>query len=739
MKTLLKINRMSKHSILCLFLLFAVNLAAKDIVIENPAYEFNTSGIFDISRIELGENETRIYVHTTFLPGWWVRFGEKDYIEDCATGKRWFVTKIINGEFEKEIPMPASGDSTFILVFPKIDRSVVKIDYKEDTIEGNTSKIYGISLDPKVKRRSAASPVPSEVKNWIDGELAKAKRKTLMNFDAGEFFSNDTARLIGYIKGYDKRAEFSSGIVYMGDAITEQDSPRVARIFSDGRFECLLPVKYPQMQTVSFQNQRIDFYIQPGTTLSMILDWEEFRKADRLKNIRYKFSDIQFDGAMAEVNKELTAFYAKLEDPQDNIYKEMSKKLPDEYKTYLDESMSKYAEACHQATSDKNMTALAKSLIQNNYTVEYAHYMMVYAITYSMNTMNYEKQEEKRKQLPVEFCGFLKDVPVNSPQILTSKNFSFSIINILTFSHVFAGRHRLQKPEKSFKQYLYEELGLQQTPEDTKYFSDMDFLSWRLQLNDITSDEQQMLIAEISEMNRMFNERYRQQLGDYLKKYQLSNYDKTVREWKIIDSIYTNVLKLKPGVVSDVMKTRELKFLFGRTLKDDKESAEKILAYLKKSLHEDFLKQESEQIFDRCFSPDRQKAYELPDTEDALAFEKIISPFRGKYVLVHLCATEMLNQSSYIQERYKDSEDVVHVFVTSEKDSPSQYEQLVKEQKLSNSFRVSELEYHYFQQLFAFSYGQNSVIVDREGRILNKNTDMHSAENYLEKLLENEK
>ncbi|MDR1584455.1 MAG: hypothetical protein LBS55_14585, partial [Prevotellaceae bacterium] len=71
MKVLLKINCVSKHILLCLFLMFAVNLTAKDRIIENPAYEFNPSGIFSISKIELGENETRVYIHSKFIPGWW--------------------------------------------------------------------------------------------------------------------------------------------------------------------------------------------------------------------------------------------------------------------------------------------------------------------------------------------------------------------------------------------------------------------------------------------------------------------------------------------------------------------------------------------------------------------------------------------------------------------------------------------------------------------------------------------
>jgi thiol-disulfide isomerase/thioredoxin len=716
-----------------------VRLAAKDTVIENPAYEFNTSGINNISRIELGENETRVYVHTEFIPGWWVRFSKQSYLEDCATGKKWYVTDIRKGEFDKKIPMPASGDSTFILVFPKLDKSVVKINYCEED-ENDRSLIYGISLNPKAKHRTAKNAVPYGVQKWIDRELAKAKRKTLMNFDAGEFFSGDTARLIGYIKGYDKRAGFSSGIIYTSNEITRQDHPRVVRIFPDGRFECLLPVKYPQNENVYFKNRSIGFYIQPGTTLAMILDWEEFRTADRLRNIRYRFSDIQFEGATASVNKELTEFNAKYEAlPYQQIYDEMQKKEPDEYKTRLDELVSKYSEACRQAVADKNMSALAKSIIQNEYAVDYAGFLMDYA-------MNYSDRREKQAPLPVEFYGFLKDVPLNSRQILTGDGFS-TFINRLEYSSVFADRYQRREPEKTLKQYLYEELGLPQTPEDLKYFNLSDSLVRQLRSDTITSGEQQKIIARLNEEGEVFNKRYEQQIADYSKKY-LPNpdpYETVIKEWHIIDSIYANVLKLKPGLVSDIIKTRQLKYMYGQRLKDDSENARKISAYLKNSLHENFLKQESEDVFNRYFSPDRQTAYELPETEDALAFKKIIGQFRGKYILVDFWSTWCgpciygIKESKAMRESYKDSRDVAFVYITSEDESPAdKYEQFVREQNMTNSFRVSDLDYQYFRQLFTFNGIPHYEVIDREGRVL-KNVNTYDFENNLKKWLENER
>jgi thiol-disulfide isomerase/thioredoxin len=303
-------------------------------------------------------------------------------------------------------------------------------------------------------------------------------------------------------------------------------------------------------------------------------------------------------------------------------------------------------------------------------------------------------------------------------------------------------------PEKDFTEYLYEELGLPKTSEDLTSFTIMDSLSKQLQFSDITDDERQKLVDKFNEEHNTFNNRYQQQLNDYSRKYTQPfwSYEAVTRDWHIIDSIYENTLKLKPGLMSDMIKTRRLDFTFRQMPKDEKENAQKIIAHLQNSLHEDFLKQETALLCDKYFSPDSQRAYELPDTDDALAFKEIIKQFKGKYVLVDFWVTwcepciHGIKESKAIRELYKDSKDVAFVYITSERDSPTdKYKELLKEQELTNSFRVSEVDYQYFLQLFTFNVIPHYVFVDRDGKILNNNTGHFDIERLLKESLENEK
>jgi len=220
----------------------------------------------------------------------------------------------------------------------------------------------------KVTANSGAE-IPVKVSQWINRELAKAKRKTLMNFKAGEFFAPDTARLIGYIKGYNPQAGFSTGMIYIGNDITREDYPVVVQIHEDGRFECAVPMNYPVYSRVNFNNDWIDFYIQPGQTLAMLLNMDSLQK-----NIRYR-------GVAGNINNELFAFQAKLPDlPFGKIYDEMKSKKPEEFKSFLDSCLADYSQTYQRLLKTEKISEQSKTILRNNYQIMYATQLLDYEV-----------------------------------------------------------------------------------------------------------------------------------------------------------------------------------------------------------------------------------------------------------------------------------------------------------------------------------------------------------------------
>ncbi|MDR3245755.1 MAG: hypothetical protein LBT50_04915 [Prevotellaceae bacterium] len=589
-------------SVLIISMSLAVSVQAKDRIIVNPAYEFSASGITYVTKIELGENETRLHIHTIFIPGWWVKFIATAYIEDCATGIKWQTTGIINGEFDKQIPMPKSGDSTFILVFPALPESVTKINFcnNDDPIT-----IFGISLNPKTKQRS--TEIPASVNKWIDRELSKAKRKKLMNFKSGEFFSKDSARLIGYINGYDPRAGFSTGIVYAGNELTGEDYPIVIKIHEDGRFEGTIPMNYPENMSVNFQNHNVNFYIQPGQTLAMMLDWNDFLMADRKRNIRYEFSNTRFQGPTAGINQELTAFKLKLPELYSKeIYGEMQKKDVDEYKSFLNTITADYTSKYNQLLSEEKLSPQARKILQDKYKMQFVSFLMEYEMSYGYSREN--------KKLPADFYSILQDIPMNDKEMLSTENFN---VFINRFEYCSPFRIIVDKrifPKKTTVEYLFDELGLEKTAEDLRYFAKRDSVSIIFNNKDITQEDQQKWMMDYQEESKSFMKRYESKLSDYNEKYlkpirQLQN-QIMADEWRAKDSVYQNVLKLSPGIVYDITKVRALNFIFTERMQGNKEDSKKYLDGLLSDIREPFLKEEAKRIYNKNFPADLKKILE---------------------------------------------------------------------------------------------------------------------------------
>ena len=567
---------------------------------------------------------------------------------------------------------------------------------------------------------NSGTEIPAKVSQWIKSELAKAKRKTLMNFKAGEFFAPDTARLIGYIKGYSPQAGFSTGMIYIGNDITNEDYPVVVQIHEDGRFEGAIPINYPIYSAVSFNDERIDFYIQPGQTLAMLLNLEDLRK------------NIRFRGTTGIINNELTAFYAQLPDlPDQKIYNEKNDKTPEEFKSFLDSCLADYSQTYHRLLETEKLSEASKTILQNNYQIAYATYLFEYETDYMRNN-----------QMPLEFYNFLQDIPMNNEEMLSTKNFSTFINRLEYCQPVSIDIHTiiLQKsiPSKS-------DVEIPKRPEDKTDLLVQDTIILVFASQETKEKKLEVwknVVTKFNQMNKQDYEEYiKKKYADFIKK--LTPEEIPLEEWRLKDSIYANVLKLKPGIVFDVTKVRSLDYMFSERLKNNKEAAWNTLTALTSNIPESFLRSEADRLFLKNFPEEQRAAYELPDTYEAKIFKDLITPFKGKFLVVDFWATTCgpcvyaIKEHKTLREQYKDSPDVDFIFITSEDESPlASYNNFVKEQELKNTYRINAGQHLYLHQLFRFIGIPHYVLVDKEGKILDDNYDARSnLDTKLEELI----
>jgi thiol-disulfide isomerase/thioredoxin len=587
---------------------------------------------------------------------------------------------------------------------------------------------------------TAVAQIPDNISRWIDSELANARRTTMMDFEAGEFFvQEDTARLVGYIRGYDPQAGISSGIIFTGNLITNENSPAAIRIHEDGRFESDILMTHPACLTADVGDAKIEFYIQPGQTLVMLLNWEDFLAARQSGNSIYRFRSIQFRGVAADLNNELKLFNDLLpEFDYWGIINEEMDKSPDEFKACVESWMADYFGAYRRLLETRELSKNAGAILENNYKIRNAMYPLEYELNY------------RDDLLPLTFYDFLKDIPMNDKRLFSVPDFWIFLNRLAYCKPLEEARLLVTKavfPEKTFVEYLFEELGVPKTPEDEAYILMKDSIHFKLyHTADMTDEMRQKFLDEADDAEKKLIARHGEdRLKEYEAKYEAALKGLTwgeinIEEWRIRDSLYTHVLKLKPGIVYDATKVQSLDGFFNYGAYIQKEAAWQVLTSITAGITEPFLLKEAERIFHKNFPEGQPEVYSLPDTYEASIFKEIIAPFKGKVLLVDFWATScgpcVYNIESHkkLRDRYKDSPDVAFLFITSEHESPQKYyDQFVAEQELEHTFRLSVDKSHYLRQLFRFNGIPRYVLVDRDGNILNDNLPVNRHAEQLER------
>ena len=699
-------------------------------IIDNPLYEVKSSGIYNVTKIELGDAETRLTIHSTFIPGWWVSFSKDDIIRDSETGKTYQLTGIEGGELDKQIPMPASGDSTVVLIFPPLDKSVKKIDFGKS--------VYGISLNESMADKRGNSTVPVSVSKWLNQELAKVKSKAPIDLNSPKFFNTGTARLIGYIKGYDTRLGFTTGLVYSSNELTRADFPSVVQIHPDGRFEVDLPYNFPKYSVMYIKDMRVPFYLEPLQTLSIIIDWEEFLIADRKRNIRYQIKNVVYQGPLSKVNTDLVGYT-----PEEYNYKELEKKR----KTYTPMDFEKEEISVLKANQKKaeeyihnnSLTPQATSIIRNQVLLESATHLF----DYEMSRDYYSKQDTANKILrmpiPISYYNFLKEMPLNDNSILVSNEFG-TFVNRFEYCTPLSRAKRnnvikTTKPEKDYLTYLIEK-GVEISAEDNLFV--------QLIRKEKRTKVEDSIIGSKKDHIQAFFEKNKPHLGGYTEKYikpmqktgMANNYKES---WLAKDSVLRSDLGLEYGLVYEITKIRSLKYIFDAS---SREAALGFWDHLKKGITNPYLIGTGDRLLKETFPEEKSVAYSLPKGVATDIFRKIVDPFKGKILFVDFWATTCgpcvggIKQMKATREKYKDNKDFDFIFITDERGSPkADYDKFVAEQGMKNIYRLSVDDYNYLRQLFKFNGIPHYTVIDKVGNVISNNFQMHNFDSELNGIL----
>ena len=140
---------------LCLCTCWAGN-GKKPIVWEKPVAESNhlfndpDQSQLNIYRVEFADDETRVFMHITFCPHYWIKFVKGTYL--LADGKKYLVKSCDGLKLDEKHYMPGSGKEDVVFHFAPLPKNTRKFDFLEGDGKENF-KILGIeSFDTRSKR-----------------------------------------------------------------------------------------------------------------------------------------------------------------------------------------------------------------------------------------------------------------------------------------------------------------------------------------------------------------------------------------------------------------------------------------------------------------------------------------------------------------------------------------------------------------------------------------------------------
>ncbi|WP_163218613.1 TlpA disulfide reductase family protein [Bacteroides sp. 224] len=704
-------------------------------VIENPYYEVSTTGVNHITKIELSKKETKVTLLTKFIPNWWISISDSVCLEIPETGEKLYARHLEGTEFNKKTYMPASGDSTFILTFPPIPKNVKRINYHDSPQE----IIYGLSLDRKQPKRLQRNRLPKEIEVWFEKEIAEAQIKeplSLHDMQSEAFFNETPARLVGYLKGYDTRLGFKTGIIYLNNEIIHKRFPVVISIEPNGRFEANLNMAHPGYKSMQINGQWISFYIEPGQTLAMVLDWEEFLLADRHRDKKYVFNKIEFRGSLAQTNTDLMlADYAI---PMPNpyfVYNEGMKMAPDAFEKELRNQYKTYHEDWGKYLAGRKIDAKAQAVKEINMDYEFASRMFEYSM----------RKDEHNSNFPLTFYNFLQELPLNSQLSLISENHYNTVLNRFEYMPIFRqGIHCAQyktAPAKTLKEFFVEK-GKELSNRENVF---LDLMYNILLTSHIDGNTMAVIESNLKEWNAFFEdnkklheEYYKTHIAP-LELYLIS--EKYLREEEHRLAILKDSLRLPYSFTYEITKMRSLKVEL-ESMQENKKEAERFIKAFNRRLTTPYFRSISSRLFAETFPEVEKIAYELPqDDKGAEIFRRIINKHRGKILFVDFWATTCgpciagIKQNQATREKYKDDPDFDFIFITDDRPNETvNFNNFVKEHALFHSYSVTKDEMNYLMQLFKFSGIPHYIKVDKKGKILDDNYNMYNLDAEIEKI-----
>ncbi|MDR2041693.1 MAG: TlpA family protein disulfide reductase [Tannerella sp.] len=333
--------------------------------IERPVFEVRNTNTLEIDKIILTDTATILYVDAFFRPHNWIRIDSLTYLQ--GGDRKYRITGSEGIELSKEFWMPESGEASFVLIFPQVDRTLEKIDFIESDCDG-CFKIYGIDLTGKAPSSGYPEGLPQELRDAqtdLSAPLPDAELKI------------GTTRVNLHLLGYRKGMTNGTCTMYS------------ARFFPLGQDEKVIPidedtgkasVEFEQYGTtrssIHAAGHSISFVSSPGETMDIYVDLQELgRRSSHYDKTEVTRPYLYFTGLSAAVNRALNSGNDpyKLKLGGEEEYNEIAGMSADEFTNYL---IAKYKNLSGTINRSTTLSPLEKELIDTENKMMAQYFML---------------------------------------------------------------------------------------------------------------------------------------------------------------------------------------------------------------------------------------------------------------------------------------------------------------------------------------------------------------------------
>lgn len=572
-----------------------------------------------------------------------------------------------------------------------------------------------------------------------------------------QFFRKDTACLQGYIDGYDPRLGFETGLVYLSNELTREDYPTVVQIDKDGSFTCKFVIHHPVEQSLTLNNDWIPFYIEPGQTLTMYIDWEAIMARSRARDHYFPINNIAYMGPTAPFSYILSDFSKSIPYRYEDLSKSQKTLTPNQYKEHMRPIIAQWRHIADSVCRVYHPSLKAVCLIKNKVKLQTGNAFFDFA----MSRDYYAKQDTANQALKVKeddsYYDFLKEMPLDDKTILADEKadiftnrFEFMAPLRKAYSDEVEGSVEIPftYPEKPLLTFLKEK-GVKLNAEQEAI---------RQKQEKLAGQEIKITLAELQEDDRKTSALFKQEeklvkeYMDYINKQKPSQKEKSQQEEEDRASItmeqkyeekknaiIARLCNTPNPLLWQIAKVRRLTYDL-QNIKT-KTIAREYIDSLKQEFTAPFLVAETEQLFENAYPSEDAKSYQLPEGKATDIFRNIIKNHPGKVLFVDFWATSCgpcrsgIEATADLRKKYKDHPEFQFIYITGERESPAgAYKQYVeKHLKGEASYYVTGTEYNYLRQLFHFNGIPHYELVEKDGSISNEKLSSYSIGQYLKK------